>query len=439
MLNALTSNWFIFFPLAVTLFVALRLAEGSRDSGPRSLSLNFVRLLILSLFVFALLGVGLRGNPLGFIWLFLSGGLVVVLFWKRRRLERSAVLLTALHAHDASQQMTVSESFWSENSGWLRRAAAGLRSDLLVGNSWHQSLEKRKVARGIYEKLSLRLAAAYGPQPHLQNTASPASNVQVKTRTTRSLSDFDMRAPFVVEAEAERLMGRLLLFVWMFFGMIPLVLFYIAGVPTFFTMLREFGQPTPPALQLVGSISNGTSMSIWSWLAVALLTGFALFLLAALVLWLFPHWLQRFPLRWLCGDYYRNAGLLALAHAIEYEPDLTAACRATSRLVPMKSVARRYELAAHGLTSGYKPHEAFRNAGLLDRRDAENCQLGLDGRDPGWCLQQLASWKLERMLRRYSLLVQLLVVVFTLLLACLVGLLAVGLFQMLSDMIRSLA
>lgn len=439
MFTVLTSNWLIFFPLAVTLFVALRLAEGSRDSGQRSLSLNFVRLLILSLFVFAFFGVGLRSNPLGFIWLFLSCCLVIVLFWKRRRLERSAVLLTAMQAHDASQQMTVSESFWSENSGWLRRAAAGLRGDLLLGNSWHQSLEKRKVARGIYEKLALRLAAAYGPQTLAIDASSTSSRAQVIKQPTRSPPDLDMRTPFMVEAEAERLMGRLLLFVWVFVGMFPLAAFLAFVLPTIFKMLEEFGQTTPPALLIVGSIPAGSSMSVWGWLAVTMLIGLAGFLLSALALWLFPQWLQRFPLRWLCSDYYQNAGFLALAHAIEHEPDLLNACRATTRLVPLESVAHLYELAAHGLASGYRPHEAFRNAGLLDPREAKICQLGLDGREPAWCLRQLASWKLQRMLRRYSLLVQLLVVLFTLLLACVVGLVAVGLFQTLSNMILMLA
>ncbi|MCC7337983.1 MAG: hypothetical protein IT422_23075 [Pirellulaceae bacterium] len=439
MLSVLTSNWFLFFPLAVTLFVALRLAEGSRDSGQRSLSLNFVRLLILSLFVFAFLGVGLRSNPLGLIWLFLCSCLVTVLFRKHRRLERSAVLLTALQALDASQQMTVSESFWSENRGWIRRTAGGLRSDLLLGNSWHQSLEKRKVARGVYEKLALRLAATYGPQNQATDAASPTNDVQASKPASDSLPNLDMRTPFMVEAEAERLMGRLLLFVWVFIGMAPLVVVLAFVLPTIFKMLEEFGQPIPAAMQLLGSIPAGSSISLWGWLAVATLIVFALFLLGACVLWLFPQWLQRFPLRWLCGDYYKNVGFLALAHAVEREPDLIAACRATTRLVPLKSVAHRYELAAHGLAAGRRPHEAFRNAGLLDRREAETCQLGLDGREPAWCLQQLANWKLQRMLRRYSLLVQLLVVLFTLLLACVVGLVAVGLFQTLAQMVWALS
>ncbi len=439
MLSVLTSNWFLFFPLAVTLFVALRLAEGSRDSGQRSLSLNFVRLLILSLFVFAFLGVGLRSNPLGLIWLFLCSCLVTVLFRKHRRLERSAVLLTALQALDASQQMTVSESFWSENRGWIRRTAGGLRSDLLLGNSWHQSLEKRKVARGVYEKLALRLAATYGPQTQAADAASLSNDVQVSKQATRPPPDLDMRTPFMVEAEAERLMSRLLLFVWVLTGMAPLSVLLVYVLPTIFQMLEEFGQTVPPVMQILRSISDGSSMSTWGWLAVAMTIGFALFLLGVLVLWLFPQWLQRFPLRWLCNDYYQNVGFLALAHAIEYEPDLIAACRATTRLVPLKSVARLYELAAHGLTAGYRPHAAFRNAGLLGNREAETCQLGLDGREPAWCLQQLASWKLQRMLRRYSLLVQLLVVLFTLLLACVVGLVAIALFQTLAQMVWALS
>jgi hypothetical protein len=436
MLNALTSNWFIFFPLALSLFVALRLAEGASDSGQRSLSLNFVRLFILSLFVFALLAIGLRGNPLGLIWLFLGSAFVVVLLWKRRRMERGAMLLTALQAHDQSQQFTVAESFWSENRGWVRRAAAGLREDLVLGTTWQQSLEKRKLAIGIYEKLASRLVATYGSQ---DRRASSTENAQASNQSARAEPVFDMQAPLAVETETELLLGRLLLFAWAIIGIPTAIVFIATILPTTVYLLQEFGQAEPPALRFLGWLLSRVTMQNWGWQLAVVCVGFLLPMLGIVLLWIFPQWLQRFPLRWLCGDYYRNAGFMALAHALKHQPDLIGACHATAQLVPLKSVARPYELVAHGLAAGRKPHEAFRNAGLLSRRESAACQLGLDGREPAWCLQQLASWKLERMLRRYSLLVQLLVVLFTLLLACLVGLLAVALFQTLAAMALTLS
>lgn len=248
-----------------------------------------------------------------------------------------------------------------------------------------------------------------------------------------------MQAALDVETESERLLGRLLLFAWAIVGIPIAIMFIVAILPTTNYVLLELDQPQPPALQLLELLLARVTTMNWGWQLAVFSVGILLPVLGIALLWIFPQWLQRFPLRWLCGDYYRNAGYMALAHALDHEADLVGACQATARLVPLKSVAQPYELAAHGLAAGRKPHEAFRNAGLLSRRESDTCQLALDGLEPALCLQQLASWKLERMLRRYSLMVQLLVVLFTLLLACLVGLLAMALFQTLAAMVLTLS
>ena len=99
-MTAFTSNWFVFFPLAFSLFVAIRLAEGSVDRRQTQLGQLAVRGLIGLLFLFAVLAVGLRASPLGLAWIGLLAVFAVVIAVKNRRLKRSAWLMTALHAKD---------------------------------------------------------------------------------------------------------------------------------------------------------------------------------------------------------------------------------------------------------------------------------------------------------------------------------------------------
>ncbi len=423
MVNALTSNWFVFFPLAVSLFVGLRLAEGSADLGGRSFGISFLRLVIATLLIFAILAVGLRGNPLGVVWLFLVGCFAFILFWKHRRLERSALLLTALQADDEAKQFTVCESFWFENRGWIRRVSAALRTDLVKGKSWWQALEQRGAARGVYERMAVRLVAKYGQSP---TSVSPNAN---------RLGGRELLKPLQIEGEAERLLARLTIFSWVFLGL-PLVSIVIAFVlPTLRAIMSEFGQPLPSVLSTIVAVADSAATFGWGAALYVLPLGLGAIMLLGGIVWFFPQLMQRWPLRWLCRDYYRTAGFTALAHALEHEQDLTAACQATIGLVSLDSVARTYALAAHSLLAGLTPRDAFRQAGLINRREFEAFGSGFDQHNPTWSLQQLAHWKMERMLRRYWILVQWAVVTITLLLAVIVGTLAVGIFQVLSEMV----
>lgn len=426
MLDLLTSNWYIFFPLACSLFVALRLAEGSADLGGHFFGINLLRHAVATLLIFALLAVGLRGNILGLGWLILLGFFAAILYWKYRRLERSALLLTALQAENEMQQFAVCESFWIENRGWLRRVSARLRNDLGQGKSWWDALQQRRAARGIYEKMSVRLADRYGTGSQIN-----------RTRPFVAISG-ELNQPLQIEGEAERLLGRLMVFSWVLLGL-PLVgLVLVFVMPTFQQIFAEFGLPLPGVMRTVVELSY--RVTAWGWgpvLAVLPLALVGLGLLAGF-LWLFPQCMERPPLRWLCGEYYRAAGFTALARTLDYEIDLIAACEATSQLIAMKSVSVPYAHAAELLQSGQTPSTAFRQAGLINRREFNALGSGLDHSQPGWPLQQLARWKLERMLQRYWILVQFAVVLITLLLAAIVGTLAVGMFQMLSELVYAL-
>lgn len=411
----------------------MRLSQGMADESRGSWMITAMRSLVLLMFWFSLLSLGLRGHWIGIIWLGLLAGFGFVFYWKRRKLERGAIFLSSLSAENLGQQQSLAGHFVEENVGWVRRKAQALRRDLAVGIPWERALENRGIARGAYEKLALRLQKTYGRQPESEGDL------------------VHLLSPMRIEAEAERMLGRLMLFSWtVIVG--PILLFIGAFImPTFKVMFEEFGLMLPAPTRFLFSVAD------FSWqYGIAQLFGvlpmlFIVLVLFCLLLWLFPVVLQQPGFRWLCPDYYQNLGFSALAKAIQHEKDLVAACQQTAALVPVTHISRKYHLAADYLRRGEHYLSAFRHAGLLHPREMRIFESSGFGDSPGrkvagnnsqdlaWTLQQLASWRIERMLNRYSIVVQLLVVLITIGLAIVVGLIAIGVMLALISMIASLA
>lgn len=419
------SNWILFFPLAFSLFVAMRLSQGSVDQGKTSWMLLTVRCFIALLMTFALLSIGFRPSPVTVVWIMLLAIFGFVIYWKSRRLERSAMLLTAMSAEDFAQQQMLAAMFYDENRGWLRRKGNALRRDLAAGVAWNRSLEMRGVAVGVYERIALRLQSAYGRGRGQLYSAGGETD--------------GLESPLRIEAEAERLLGRVLMFAWAI--MIPLVVSLIMTfiVPTFKEMFEEFGLDLPRSTQLMirladGSVQYGIAHML-SLLPIALLA----IVITCFAVWLFPSLMQIGPLRWFTGEYYQTAGFAALASVLSKESNLLTACQKTAELVPVPYIARRYSAAAMLLEGGASPADAFVKSRLLDKADLTAFGRGLDQNDPSWGLRQLASWKLERMLNRYAMMIQIFVVLVTLAFALVVGLVAIGLIDALASMINALA
>lgn len=419
------SNWILFFPLAFCLFVAMRLSQGSVDQGKASWMVQTVRCFIALLMTFALLSIGFRPSPVTVVWLMLLAIFGFVIYWKSRRLERSAMLLTAMSAESFAQQQMLAAMFYDENRGWLRRKGNALRRDLAAGVAWNRALEMRGVAVGVYERIALRLQSAYGRRE--EQVQLPGENIA------------GPESPLRIEAEAERLLGRLLMFSWAI--MIPLVVSLIMTfiVPTFKEMFEEFGLDLPRSTQMMVRLADGSVQYGIAHMLSLLPIAMVAIAITCFTVWLFPSLMQIGPLRWFTGEYYQAAGFAAFASVASKESNLLAACRATAELVPVPYIARRYHAAAMLMEGGASPADAFVKSRLLAKADLAAYGHGLDERDPSWGLRQLASWKLERMLNRYSILVQIFVVLVTLAFAVVVGLVAIGLIDALAAMVNALS
>jgi type IV pilus assembly protein PilC len=248
-----------------------------------------------------------------------------------------------------------------------------------------------------------------------------------------------MATPLRIEAEAERLLGRLMIFSWAVFvpAIVALIVTFI--LPTFRQMFEEFGMQIPASTRLLLDFSSFVNRYGLGYVIAAgtlALGGIAMLLV---LIWLFPSWLQHPLLRWFGQSYYRNAGFTVLATLLSQRKDVLAACRETVAILPVKYVANEFAAASKLMEQGAASSTAFRRTRLLSKRECQACGLDLPSVDHGWALQELAAWKVERMLSRYSLIVQATVVILTAILAVVIGLVAVALIGALATMIESLA
>lgn len=423
-MSVFTSNWLIFFPLACSLFVAMRLALGAVDFGRKSWVMLSIRSAVLLLFWFSFLSLGLRASWLSLPWMLLVGVFFLVLTIKRRKLERVAFLQSMMAVEQPQLQQQLASYFVAENDGYVRRKARGVLRDLSLGATLTRSLEVRMVAAGVYERLALRLREAYGIS---LRRIPRASGVQ---------------SPEYIEFEIERMLGRLLIFSWVIVLLPVMGLFFRFIMPTFWELFEEFGLEMPSGMVALedwyyaiqfGWLGELTTAMIFL-LSMLLLMTFACILL----LWMFPTAMQLPLFRWLGDDYYRTAGLLTLGVVLEHESDLGRACERTGELLPVNHLKRRFTAAKRDLDSGKTVADALQRAKLLTRKERRDWG-GFACPDPAWALTQLAGWKVERMLARYSLLVQALVLGLTLSLAAVVGWFAFGVVQVLTQLIVSLS
>ena len=416
---AYPSNWLILFPLAFSLYVGLRLSIGAIDFGRSTFGIVLIRLLIAIFFGFAFLAIGLRPNPISLVWIFLLAVFLVVISWKSRRLDRSAMFLSALNAKDLDQKQVIFGHFQKENVGWVRRRALAVSRDLATGIPWWGAFEIRGLAVGIYEKLLVRLHGAYGKESTL------AGNYQTSAAQ--------------VEGEAERLAGRVLLFTWIV--VVGALLSFIATfiMPTLKEMAEEFGLALPQGLVFFIQVADflvDTNLVFLLGLVPLALMMFAMLLT---ILWIFPSMLQLPVFRWFAKSYFENAAFSTLAAVLPNESNLLAACRATGNLIPVVHLSERYHATAELIEQGAEPQKAFLRTGLINNQELAVFGQTMDHSEPLWGLRELANWRTERMLHRYSILVQIAFVLFTLILAAIVGLVAVSMIAFLSSMINALA
>jgi hypothetical protein len=406
------SNWLMFYPMAISLFVALRLSQATTDSRQVSASILAVRSTLVVMLLLTLISVGTRSTPLSLMWLLIAGSCGTVLYIRQRQMSRAAVTMTLLSCDNLIQLRRAATFIQEEQSGWLRRRINRFLALIDSGVEGTVALEASRMTLTAYERLTARLSHQFG---------------------RADASQQDLLAPLRVAYEYERLLGRLGILAWCL-GIAPIfVLYQIFVIPTLLQMLEEFGISAPWALNVLVQQSRLV-------IFVAAIIPLALLCIAgtAVLLWLNPVFTQWLPLRWLCGTYYRSLGAIAFARVARHTQEPVSALRQTSQLLPIRYLSEKFDHAARRVEMGDSVAKAMASANLLPANYLGNFSAELDTAGLAWATEQLATWDTDRTLNRYSLLIQCLLVGVTLLFAGFVALVCVGMIQTLTEMIHQL-
>ena len=409
---AFLSNLLILYPVAFSLFLALQLSEASADGRKATVGVQFVRSMIFVLFIFVLLAIGCRVSVLSILWIIIFGVMGVLLMFRQARLNRSAVAMTLLACDNRSQIQRATAFFAEDNSGSLGRRLNRLQRYLTLNMPWSTALEVSGFCRSSYESLLARLTERFGRSQKLTE---------------------DLNGPLRIEIELERMLARMSALTWIaLFG--PVFLLYRSVIlPLFIRTLTELEVIVPESLLLLSE--DGWTGSIATLVSLVTLA----FFLVGVLIWMFPVLTLYYPFRLFSAAYFRCLGFVAFARVSERVPELVNACRETASVVSVKHIAERFEVAATALERGHAPANALVLAGLVKEHQLGDFTSILQASDVSWATRQLAHAEVERMLRRYSLAIQFLVVLFSLTFGFLVGLIGFGMFQALTVMIHSLS
>ncbi len=411
MTNLSLANWVLFFPLAVTIFIAMRITGGAAVRSEQALFRNAIELLIKLSILISVVGICCRGSIVGILWIFLAVGSFIVIAIKSREMKRSAFLLTLFHCADQPNHVQmITRSFVDENQGWLRRRCMRLLRVLSLTSDWGQAIEVAGLVRGTRHKLAIRMLSRFG-NPGL---------------VRRQMVHGDAADNFV-----ETLMGRLCLMLVSLKCLVIVILVETFIIPTFVKLFKEFGAELPFMLQWFSNHYREVSVLAIAIPFLALCSAGAVCLLYA-----FPHALTFGPQRWLLRSYFRALSFEALGETCQAGTNLIDAIRQVAAVHPVDWESRGLMSAANKIEAGMNPGAAFRRVLMAGQREAAMLDSSLNREDLSKTFAQLGNERFDRCMIWYAWIAQIGVVLFVFALAIVVGLLAYTVITVLSDMIK---
>jgi hypothetical protein len=413
-----SSNLIILFPVACSLYIAMRLADARAESQQSGVTRAVIYTVIGLMISISTIGLLLRISPLNLIWLVGFAVVVGIVLAKSRILGRTAMLLSFISLGESAQPMRMAADFVRLNSGIVRRRAKMLQRELALGKSVIGSLESARIPRTDHEILWCRLVSKYG--------------FSASQELPTSLH------PLTIQTEIERQLSRLLVLPWLMQG-IPVVLLIIFFVmPTVRDITVEFGLPQAQTMTYVRTLNQIMSFPLN--LAVSVLVLLAMVVSGFIMLVVaMPQLIHVFPIRLLFSSYHRANSLVGLTVAGRREQDLVQACRVASQLVASPDFSRRFELAAERMSGGMAPPQALAESHVLSKPEASRLVDSIHSRSLAWTLQQITLAQTQRMLRRLSGSIQVFLVGIVLLFAGLYGFLAYVLLDFISQTILQIS
>ena len=206
-------------------------------------------------------------------------------------------------------------------------------------------------------------------------------------------------------------------------------------LPTFTALFEEFGLELPALLMVIITVSH----------YVPFLLVIAVALVVALLIWQAPlvgvSLLNRLQPSAAGGRFVApSASLLSLLSvAAQSQRPLASALTTLARYHPVAAVRRRLDLAAARIDRGEEPWNSLAAERLISAREATALSQTSSGRTQALLLRWRATLHQSRYSLRSHVVIRSLCILATLALAVFVGLLAISVFMVLSELIAGLA
>jgi hypothetical protein len=410
------ANWNILFPIACSLFIGLRLAEarsGVRASGWLWDGLHAV---VYCMMAMAFAGVIIRVSPMSVVWIVALICVAILMLLKSRMMGRMVLFSSLTFTDSPTLSLQIAQNFSRLNRGWLRHRAKFYADGLARGMNSHGSMMAAGIAKTPFEILLSGLINVYG------------RNMPQQLPTAIQ--------PLRIQEEFERMMGRMFVIPWLLLGL-PLVLLIRWLVwPIFPEIYAEFQLPLGgPTGNLLLSAHPVLLTTVGSLVAFFWVGTMAIFLFGYLGQ-IFPTLLLRAPVRWLFAPYHRSLCLVALAVTSRAETQIGRACEVSSQVVPLAVWSHRFLQVGKNLDEGASLGDSLRMAQLLTPGESQMLSSAVHSNSLCWFLQELAVAETEKMLRRYGILVQLVVVIAVVSFAVLYGWVVLGLVEVLYNLVH---
>ncbi len=407
------SHWIALLPMGVFGWMMIRLMIAENPLFRKSWVCLAMRIGVVMIVGFALIGIGFRFLWLGVFWAILAILSLFVLWIKKREFERAAVAISITAAAESPHDMErIAWAFEKENYGFLRYRVRKLTQRLGEHPNWYDAFEQSGLVRGVTKRFSLRLLAKHPKMLNMRELALGENSLAL---------------------ELDRQIWQLLI------GSLGFIV-----VPSFLSIFQlQFIIPTLNLL--VKELTIPIDQSSF-YLPVRSMSEYPVWIIGPIIViaYLFLLWIYFFPnvtrwwsIEWFFRPYFRSWTLLGLGDIVTVQPQLVAAVDEAAACHPVRSLQRRLQQTSDLLSQGISFSDAMQRSRLVNREQAALLSVARDQPMLSWALTTIGENNMQKCLRRYLLVVHLLFFLSIATFAVFVAFVAAGFFEFQSLIIQN--
>ena len=423
-----SENWFVFLPLAIVNFIFLNSMFSPKRSGSQSGIASTIRLFEGVCLAMALIGLTLRMTSADLIYLFPVALAVLALRANNRAMNRFAAASSLmLGAKTPGMSEWIATHLIDNCRGQLRRRVKRFSRLIENGTSFGIAIARSKLVTDHHESWVVALLSRFGnlPESHkILLTSSPWSQ------------------------SSTQLVQRINLLKWMVlvfsFSTFFVVVFQLGAVwPTYKVFLQDAGISRVESMERLHAYSD----SAFEWFmaiedifymsaynqALLLSTAVGPALLTFLICML--PFVRRWFLDLFLSPLYRAWTLRGISEVLLSEPQLVHVLNESSRMHPLAMHRYRLSKLSRDIQVGVSVPNAFARSKMIGRSQRGLLELANQPSQLAWALHQIADRNFFRWIERYSMCLDILMLLIVIATALVIGYFGYVQFQVLSSII----